>query len=108
MTEIKETAEKSFEKFLQTYGEKHLKVAQYLRKDKDVLLTFFDFPASQWQHIRTPNAIASLFATVKLRTAKTRGCLSHKTRELMAYQLIQSAAKRWIHLRGSDHTAEVY
>jgi putative transposase len=107
MAATKKDAEKSFEKFIQTYGEKYPKAAQCLRKDKDVLLTFYEYPAAHWPHLRTTNAIESVFATVKLRTAKTRGCLSHKTGELMAYQLIQSAAKRWIRLRKCDYTAEV-
>ena len=48
----------------------------YLRRvksveDRDRLLTFYDFPAEHWKHIRTTNPIESTFATVRLRTAKT-------------------------------------
>ena len=41
-----------------------------------MLLAFYDFPAEHWKHIRTTNPIESTFATVRLRTTKTKGCLS--------------------------------
>ena len=107
LSETKEHAEKSFERFLKTYEDKYPKATKCLLKDKKELLTFYDFPASHFQHIRTTNAIESVFATVKLRTAKTRGCLSQETGEYMAYKLIQSASDKWIRLRGGKHTAEV-
>ena len=42
-----------------------------------MLLTFYDFPAEHWKHVRTTNPIESTFATVRLRTDKTKGCLSY-------------------------------
>jgi transposase-like protein len=80
---------------------------QCLEKDKDQMLAFYDFPAPHWQHIRTSNPIESTFATVRLRTAKTRGCVSRQTILAMVYKLGQSAQKRWRKLRGFKLLTEV-
>lgn len=78
-----------------------------LTKDKDEMLAFYNFPAPHWQHIRTSNPIESTFATVRLRTAKTRGCVARHTILAMVYKLGQSSQKRWRRLRGFKLLAEV-
>jgi transposase-like protein len=80
---------------------------QCLEKDKNEMLAFYDFPAIHWQHIRTSNPIESTFATVRLRTAKTRGCVARHTILSMVYKLGQSAQKKWRRLRGFKLLAEV-
>jgi transposase-like protein len=87
------TANKAFDGFLQTYEAKYPKTADCLRKDRAALLAFYRFPAEHWQHIRTTNAIVSTFATVRLRTAKTRGCLFWATALTMGFQLVRCAEK---------------
>ncbi len=76
-------------------------------KDKDEMLAFYDFPEAYWQHIRTSNPIEATFATVRLRTAKIRGCVARHTILSMVYKLGQSAQKRWRRLRGFKLLAEV-
>jgi len=78
-----------------------------LEKDKEQMLAFYDFPAVHWQHIRTSNPIESTFATVRLRTSKTRGCGSRQTIMSMVYKLGQSAQKKWRKLRGFKLLADV-
>lgn len=78
-----------------------------LVKDKDSMLAFYDFPATHWQHIRTTNPIESVFATVRLRTAKTKTCGSRKTTLAMAWKLMETAQKKWRRLRGFKLLAEV-
>lgn len=73
---------------------------QSLTKDKEELLAFYDFPAEHWGHIQTTNPIESAFATVRLRTKKTRGCGSRDTTLAMVFKIMQSAEKRWIKIRG--------
>lgn len=107
MAETKEEAEKSFDFFVSAYEAKYPKATECLAKDRDVLLTFYDFPAEHWLHLRTTNPIESTFATVRLRTGKTRGCLSRQTGLTMVFKLIQSAQARWLKLRGSNRVAEV-
>jgi transposase-like protein len=78
-----------------------------LAKDRDVLLTFYDFPAEHWVHIRSTNPIESTFATVRLRTDKTPGAVSKQTILALVFKLVQSAQKRWLRIRGFKHLAEV-
>ena len=107
MAETKTAANEAFETFLDTYQDKYPKAAECLRKDRDTLLAFYDYPAAHWQHIRTTNPIESTFATVRLRTAKTRGCVSRKTILSLVYKLGLSAQKKWRKLRGFRHLADI-
>jgi putative transposase len=107
MAPTKDEAQRHFNDFLNIYGAKYPKAAQRLQKDRDVLLTFYDFPAEHWKHIRTTNPIESTFATVRLRTAKVRNCFSSKTVVTMAFKLCQSAQKRWIKLYHPKRLADV-
>ena len=107
MADTKEEAEKAFDYFVDLYGPKYPKAAQCLAKDREELLAFYDFPAEHWVHLRTTNPIESTFATVRLRTGKTRGCLSRKTGLAMIFKLMQSAQKRWRKLNGENRVAQV-
>ena len=100
-------AEKALDFFLEAYGPKYDKAAACPAKDRDVLLAFYDFPAEHWKHIRTTNPIESTFATVRLRTTKTKGCLSRMTALTMVFKLCQSAAKKWRRLDGSRQIAGI-
>ena len=107
MAETRERADVAFDAFVQSYQPKYPKTAQCLAKDKDSLLTFYDFPAEHWPHLRTSNPIESTFASVRLRTAKTRGCVSRASILSMVFKLTQSAEQRWLKLRGPERIAEV-
>ena len=92
---------------VETYGVKYERAVKKLTKDRDVLLTFYDFPAEHWKHIRTTNPIESVFATVRNRTRKTKGCLSRKTALSMVFKLMMSARKKWRKLSGTNRLPEV-
>ena len=100
-------AEQAFDHFLFTYEAKYAKATECLAKDRDTLLTFYDFPAEHWIHIRTTNPIESTFATVRLRTAKTRGCVSRAGILAMVFKLAKSAEQRWRKLKGAARLAQV-
>jgi putative transposase len=76
-------------------------------KDQDLLLTFHDFPAKHWDHLRTANPIESVFATVRHRTVRTKGALSQDTARLMVFKLIMTAAKTWRRLKGENQLPNV-
>ena len=78
-----------------------------LKKDKEKLLAFYDFPAMHWQHIRSTNVIESTFATVRHRTTKTKNCGSRKTNLAMAFKLAKCAEKDWRKLRGFKLLADI-
>jgi transposase-like protein len=107
MAPTRKDAFQAFDVALATYSAKYPKAMACLEKDKEQMLAFYDFPAAHWQHIRTSNPIESTFATVRLRTAKTRGCVARHTILAMVYKLGQSAQKRWRKLRGFKLLAEV-
>ena len=107
MAPEKDEAEKHFDDFIKIYESKYPKATECLKKDRDALLTFYDFPAEHWRHIRTTNPIESTFSTVRLRTAKVRSCFSSTTVVTMAFKLCQSAQKRWQRLHHSEKLAEV-
>jgi transposase-like protein len=89
------------------YNPKYPKAADCLAMDKTALLAFFDFPAPHWHHIRTTNPIESTFATVRLGTAKTRGCVSRASILSMVFKLAKSAEGRWLRLRGTEQIAKL-
>lgn len=107
MAPEKDEAERHFDDFIRIYGAKYPKAVGCLQKDREVLLTFYDFPAEHWRHIRTTNPIESTFATVRLRTGKVRGCFSSKTVITMAFKLCLCAQERWIRLHHPQRLAEV-
>ncbi len=76
-------------------------------KDQDALLTFYDFPAEHWDHLRTSNPIESVFATVRHRTVRTRGALSQNTARLMVFKLVMAAARTWRWLKGENQLPKV-
>jgi transposase-like protein len=103
----KDEAKRHFDAFVNSYEAKYPKATQRLEKDRDALLTFYDFPAEHWRHIRTTNPIESTFATVRLRTDKVRGCFSAITVITMAFKLCQCAQKKWIRLHRPERLADV-
>lgn len=96
------TAEAAMAIFVDKYQAKYPKAVDCLTKDRETLLTFFDFPAEHWDHLRTSNPIESVFATVRHRTVRTKGSLSHKTARLMVFKLVMAAAKSWRRLKGEN------
>jgi putative transposase len=107
MADTRQHANQAFDLFVQTYEAKYSKAVECLTKDRDVLLAFYDFPAEHWSHLRTTNPIESTFATVRLRTKRTKGSGSRAACLTMVYKLMQSASKKWRLLNGSKILVEV-
>lgn len=107
MAESRAAAEQAFANFLLRYEAKYPKASECLHKDRSALLTFYDFPALHWSHIRTTNPIESTFATVRLRTSKTRGCVSRGGLLAMVFKLMKVAEQKWYKLKGSEFLVQV-
>jgi putative transposase len=101
------TAEAAIATFAAKYAAKYGKAVTCLVKDRDALLTFYDFPAEHWDHLRTSNPIESVFATVRHRTVRTKGALSQDTAKLMVFKLVTAAAKTWRRLQGENQLPKV-
>ena len=107
MAETQPAADRAFDLFLATFAAKFPAATTCLAKDRDVLLTFYAFPAEHWIHIRTTNPVESTFATVRLRTKKTKGAGSRVACLTMVCKLAMAAQKHWRALNGSQLIADV-
>jgi transposase-like protein len=97
----------AFDNFLEDYAAKYSKATDCLKKDRDELLTFYDFPAEHWKHVRTTNPIESTFATIRLRHRRTKGNGSRKACLMMLFKLAESASRRWRTLDGAALLSDV-
>ena len=105
--ETRDAAYKAFDNTVKRFESKYSRAIECLNKDKASMLAFYDFPAEHWQHIRTTNPIESIFASVRLRTTKSKSCGSRKTTLAMTYKLITTAQDKWRRLRGFRLLADV-
>ena len=103
----REDAERAFDRFIVTYEAKCPKATNCLLKDRESLMTCYDFPAVHWQHLRTTNPIESMFATIRHRTTRMKGCVTRDSLLHMMFKLDQSAEKNWRKLRGFAYLAKV-
>ena len=103
----REDANKAFDHFLVKYEAKYQAACECLKKDRDALLTFYEFPAEQWAHLRSTNPIESTFATIRLRHKRTKGSGTRRTSLAMMFKLAQSAEKRWRRLRGYQQITHI-
>src|ERR687893_240495 len=107
MAPDRRAAEAAIATFAEKYAPKYEKAVACLVKDREALLTFYDFPAEHWDHLRTANPIESVFATVRHRTVRTKGALSQDTARLMVFKLVTAAAKTWRRLNGVNQLPKV-
>ena len=105
--ETKAAALVAIKVFTEKYEVKYGPAVACLTKDAEAMLTFFDFPAEHWDHLRTSNPVESVFATVRHRTARTKGALSQKTVKLMVFTLVRAASKTWRRLNGANQLPRV-
>lgn len=100
MAATKKDAETAFDNMLECFDPKYPKAMACLRKDRNELLAFYNFPAEHWVHIRTTNPIESTFATVRLRSKRSKNCGSRETTLTMVFKLMECAEKRWRKFKG--------
>ena len=103
----REHAEQAFDQFIVTYEARYPKATNCLLKDRQSLMTFYDFPAVHWQHLRTTNPIESTFATIRHRTTRTKGGMTRDSLLHMMFKLGQCAEKNWRKLRGFAYLAKI-
>jgi transposase-like protein len=108
MAPTKMDANIAFDIFIEEFDAKYPKAVDCMRDHRQELLEFYNYPAEHWCHLRTTNIVESPFATVRLRTAKTKGCGSVMATLTMVFKLLQSAEKHWISLRSKEKVKEVF
>src|SRR6202022_4319915 len=102
LSATRKAALEAYDQFIASYQAKFPKAIACLQKDKEALFTFYDFPAQHWPHLRTTNPIESTFATVRLRTQRTKGCGSRIATLTMFFKLGLEAQKHWRPLQGFE------
>ncbi len=107
MAPTRADAEKAFDNFIAMFEPKYPNAVACLIKDREELLTFYDFPAEHWIHLRTTNPIESTFATVRLRHRRTKGNGSRLACLAMVFKLCESAARTWRTLNGAKLLPDV-
>ena len=95
LAETERQANRAFNHFCESYRDRYPKAVETLEKDRKALMTFYKYPAAHWKHIRSTNVVESVFATVRLRTYKTKGMGTRNATLAMAFKLTQEAEKRW-------------
>jgi putative transposase len=100
-------AEAAMTTFEEKYTPKYAKAVECLTRDRETMLTFFDFPADHWDHLRTSNPIESVFATVRHRTVRVKGALSQDTARLMVFKLVMAASQTWRRLNGQNQLPKI-
>lgn len=105
--ETREDAESALDRFIRTYEPKYPRVARCLLKDREELMSFYDFPAQHWQSLRTTNPIESTFGTIRHRTRRSKGCLTRDGMLHMMFKLGLCAEGKWRRLRGFGYLAKV-
>jgi len=95
LADTEENAHRAFKHFCESYRDKYPRAVETLEKDREELMAFYRFPAAHWKHIRSTNVIESVFATVRLRTYKTKGLGTHTATLAMTFKLLQEAQKSW-------------
>ena len=108
MAPTKMDANIAFDIFIEEFDAKYPKAVDCMRDHRQELLEFYNYPAEHWCHLRSTNIVESPFATVRLRTVKTKGCGSVMATLTMVFKLLQSAEKNWISLRSKDKVADVF
>ena len=107
LAETRADANDGIDDFVRQFGDKYPKAAAKLTKNRDVLLTFYDYPAAHWVHLRTTNPIESTFATVRARTRVTKGAGKRRRGLVMAYKLLDAAQDRWRKVNSPELVAQV-
>ena len=93
MAATRAEADKAFDLFVDAFGAKYAAAVSRLRNDRVELPAFYDFPAEHWIHLRATNPIESTFATVRLRTEKTKGSGSRLACLTMVFQAGDAGAE---------------
>jgi putative transposase len=105
--ETRQAANQAFDHLLEKYQAKYEAACDCLAKDRDVLLTFYEFPAEHWKHLRTTNPIESTFSTIRLRHRRTKGCGTRRASLTMMFKLAQSAEQHWRRLNGHEQISHL-
>jgi len=85
-------------RWLEAHGQ--MTAAETILRDWDDFVTFYDFPAEHWIHLRTSNPIESLFAGVRLRTDVAKRMRRRENALYLVFKVAQRLEHSWRPLNG--------
>jgi transposase-like protein len=78
------------------------RAADCLAADLDRCLTFYQFPAAHWCHLRTTNPIESPFAGVRLRSNAAKRFQKTKSGVYVVFEVMRRLEQKWRRLKSAQ------
>lgn len=76
--------------------------ADTVLRDWDDFVAFYDFPQEHWLHLRTSNAIESVFSGVRLRTRVAKHIRNRQNAVYLVFKIIGRLGQKWRALNGGQ------
>lgn len=84
------------------------KAVERLQTDWERLVTFYQFPAEHWRHLRTTNVVESPFASVRLRTTAGKRFKRVESATALIWKVLQIAERTFRRLNAPELLPAVY
>lgn len=82
--------------------------ADLIDRDWERMVTFYNYPKKQWQHLRTTNPVESPFSALRLRTDAARRFKKVDNAQALIWKMLLVAEKRFRRLKDPHLTTDVY
>lgn len=92
---------------IKQYRRWYPKAMEILERDWERMVTYYDFPAEHWIHLRTTNIVESPFASVRLRTNAGKRYKRVENATALIWKLLTVAEKTFRKLRAAHLFAAV-
>ena len=82
--------------------------SETLERDWDRMVTFYEFPAEHWRHLRTTNPVESPFAALRLRTDAAKRYRRVDRAIAVIWKMLMVAERRFRRLKAPELMMDVY
>lgn len=82
------------------HGRGQADAAVTLLRDWHDLVTFYDYPAEHWRHLRTSNVVESVFAGVRIRTDVAKRARVRENALYLVFKIVERLGQHWRQLNG--------
>ena len=82
--------------------------AELIEQDWDRMVTFYNYPKKQWQHLRTTNPVESPFAALRLRTDAAKRFKKVENAQAVIWKMLLVAEQRFRRLKAPELMKDVY
>ena len=107
--ETRQEAERVKGRFQHWCGKRGLEAAaDLIDQDWDRMVTFYNYPKQQWQHLRTTHPVESPFSALRLRTDAARRFKKVANARAVIWKMLLVAEKRFRRLKAPHLMKDVY